>query len=182
MDFAAELKKLLDEEDNPPTDPLAELAQAQAVLLEGIHKTCSDISKKVSDFSLQVEEVYDIVKDADENEREVRSAAKRELQLIGSLIAMSDMLDDILFFFDFRDISNTEAISSKRDDILNTCSLESYESQGRRLDPRLHTVAAAEFSDEPFETVTHVLESGYIYRGNVIRKAKVIISKGRENT
>ena len=187
MDFAAELKKLLDAEDNPPTDPLAELTLTQARLLEGIYKDGSDISRLLegiyktgSDISLQVEEVYDIVKEADENAKEVRSAAKRESQLLGGLIAISDLLDDILDSFQYGNSVHSGVIAAKRDEILDACGLEKYESLGRQLDPRLHTVVSAECSDAPVESVTRVLESGYMYRGNVIRRATVIISKGKQ--
>ena len=174
MDFAAELKKLLNAEESPPTDPLIEITQAQAKLLEGLQKTCSDIS-------LQTEEVYDIVKEADEHERETRDAEKCEAQLLGSLIEMNDLLDSLLYFFRFSDESHIRAINAKRDEILSGSGLERYDGVGWLLDPRRHKVASAEHSDAPLESVIRALESGYTYQGNVIRKATVIVSKGKES-
>ena len=69
MNFTAELQKLLKAENSPPVDPLAELARAQAGFLEGIHKNGAGIS-------LQIEEIYDIVKESSKNAKEVKNAAK----------------------------------------------------------------------------------------------------------
>ena len=174
MNFEAELKKLLDAEETPLLDPLAELARAQAGFLEVI-------SKQGSDVSLQVEEIYDIVKSADENAKEIKNAAKRENLLLSSMIAMNDMLDSLMQYIGRTDARHSETIASKRDELMNVCGLERLGLPGQQLDPRIHTVAAAEFDEAPPESVIRVLESGYLYRGNVVRKATVIISKGSEN-
>ena len=174
MDFEAELKKLIAEEESPLLDPLAELAQAHNGMLEAIHKTGADIS-------LQVEEVYDIIKEADGNAKEVKNSAKRETLLLGGMIAINDLLESLLLFIKSTGAVQTETIAAKREEALKACGLEAVDSIGQRLDPRFHTVASAEYSEAPPESVTRVLESGYIYRGNVIRKATVMISKGSEN-
>jgi len=173
MDFAAELHKLIEAEDTPPADPLAELALAQAELLSGIQKNSADIS-------LQVEEIYDIVKEADENAREVKAAAKRENLLLGSLVSVSDLLDSLLQYMKNTDTAHAGAIAAKMDEAMTFCGLERFGSPGERLDPQLHTVVSVEYSSAPVESVTRVLESGYAYRGKVIRKAAVIVSKGVE--
>ena len=174
MDFAAELNSLLLAEVEPPVDVLAELTKAHLTLLEALRKTGSDVS-------LQVEEIYDIVKDSDENAKEVRNAAKREQQLLGSFIIVSDMLDGLLQFIQPSGAGHAATIAAKRDEALKACGLERFDGLGSFLDPRFHTVAGAEFYDAPPEHVIGVLECGYVYRGSVIRKAAVIISKGRED-
>ena len=174
MNFEAELKKLLDAEEFPPLDPLVELARAQAGALEAIHKHSSDVS-------MQVEEIYDIVKEADENAKEAKNAAKRESLLLSSLFAVNDLLDSMLQFAQNTGAIHAETIAAKREEHMNACGVERVGFPGQTLDPRIHTVASAEESDAPFESVTRVLESGYLYRGNVARKATVIISKGKES-
>ena len=174
MDFAAELNKLLLAEDDPPVDVLAELTKAHLTLLEALRKTGSDVS-------LQVEEIYDIVKESDENAKEVKNAAKREQQLLTCFIVVCDMLDGLLQFIQSSGADHAAAIAAKRDEALKACGLEMFDGLGSYLDPRFHTVAGAEFGDAPPEQVIGVLENGYAYRGSVVRKATVIISKGREN-
>ena len=173
MNFAAELKKLLEAEEIPPIDPVAELARAQAELFEAIHKSNSGIS-------LQVEEIYDIIKESDENAREVRNAAKRESALLGAIIVINDLADSMLPYIQQIGAVHAETIAAKRDETLKACGLEKLGMPGQRLDPRIHTVASAENSDAPLETIIRILETGYMYHENVIRKATVIISKGRE--
>ena len=173
MDFDAELQKLLEAEEYPPVDPLEELVAAQAKLMEDVRKINSDIS-------LQVEEVYDIVKEADENAKEVKNAAKREDTLLGSLILVNDLVDGLLQFIQYAGAAHVEALAAKREAALNISGLERLGAPGEHLDPRFHTVANAEYCDAPQESITRVLESGYVYRDNVLRKATVIISKGSE--
>ena len=170
MDFAAELQKLLHAEEPPPIDPLAELAQAQTELLDSIQKNGANLS-------LQMEEVYDIIKDADENAREVKAAAKRENMLLSGLVAMGDLLDNLLPYMQ----EHGQTIAAKKEDAMSACGLERLGYIGERLDSRLHTVASAEYSGAPPESIIRVLESGYAYNGKIIRKATVILSKGAEN-
>ena len=136
------------------------------------------ILKTESDISLQIEEIYDIVKDADENAKEVKSAEKRESKLLGGLIELNDLLDDVINSSQFEDNIHSEVIIAKMGEILGECGLEKYESLNRQFDHRFHTVISAEYSDAPVETITRVLEDGYVYREKVIRRAAVIISKG----
>ena len=170
MDFAIELQKLLAEE-TPLLDPLAELAKSQLMTLESITKNTSDIS-------LQVEEIYDIVKDSDENAKEIKNAAKREEALLASLVAVNDLIDTLLQHFAASDTSHITVIAAKREEILRACGIEKTGYPGQMLDPKIHTVAAAEKSEAPRESITRVLESGYIYKGSIVRKATVIVSTG----
>jgi molecular chaperone GrpE (heat shock protein) len=167
MDFAAELQKLLDAEDPIPLDPLAEIVATQGGLWNFLQKNSSGLS-------MQIEEIYDIIKDADQNAKEAKAAIKREYILLGSLIAISDLLDGLLPYLH----EHNQTISAKKEEVLKACGLERLGFPGERLDPRLHTVAAAEYNEAAFETIIHVLESGYTYRGQIIRKATVILSKG----
>jgi len=171
MDFAAELQKLIDAEDAPPLDPMAELALGQAALLE-------DIRKREENLSLQVEEIYDIIKESDDNEKAAKAALKRETRLLESLLAITDLTDDVLRYLSERGAAHIEAIAAKLDEAISACGVERFGAPGEQLDPRLHTVISAEESDFPFEQVTRVLQSGCAYNGKLIRKASVVVSNG----
>ena len=173
MDFALELQKLLDEEDITLQNPLEEIAKSQLNIIESIAKNSSDIS-------LQVEEIYDIIKDSEENAQAAKNAVKREETLLRGLIAVNDLLDSILQYLTDSDLSHIKAIEEKQEEIISACGIEKTGFTGQKLEPKLHTVASAEQSDAPYETVTQVLESGYIYKGSIVRKATVIVSKGNE--
>ena len=171
MDFAAELQLLLHEEEPPPIDPLTELALTQAGILDNIQKNNENLS-------LQVEEIYDIIKEADENAKELKNAVKRENALLSALVGLCDLLDSLLPYTQ----EHSQTIAAKKEEATDLCGLERLGLPGERMDPRLHTAASAEYSGAPPESIIRVLESGYAYRGKVIRKATVIISKGEENT
>jgi len=173
VDFNDELQKLLDAEKTPPLDPLVEIAQAQAEALE-------EIRRRNADLSLQVEEIYDIIKDADENAKELKLAERRENALLGSLISTTGILDNLLEYLRRAGAEGVEPLAAQHEAALISCGLERLGFPGERLDPRLHTVISAEFNEAPLETVVQTVESGYQYRGKVIRKAAVIISKGAD--
>ena len=170
MDFIAELQKLLDAEEDLPFDPLLELVQMQAKSLENIDKTNNSIS-------LQTEEIYDIIKESDNNVHELKASAKRETLLLNALVSISDLLDGLLSYIQ----EHSQTVIAKKVEAMNACGLEQLGFPGERLDPRLHMVFSAEYSNAPLESVIRVLENGYAYRGKIIRRATVILSKGEEN-
>jgi molecular chaperone GrpE (heat shock protein) len=53
--------------------------------------------------------------------------------------------------------------------------------EGQLLDPEIHRVQTAAASPLPREHVARVLQSGYRYLGDVLRRAAVIISTGEES-
>lgn len=174
MDFAAELEKLLQAEESPPLDLLEELAMTQAELLGSLQELLGSQQQNNESLSLQVEEIYDIVKESDENAKEVKAAAKRENMLVNGLISLCDLVDGLLPHLQ----EHSRTVDAKKMEAVDACGLEPLGFPGERLDPRLHTVAGAEYSDAPMESVIRVLESGYAYHEKLIRKATVILSKG----
>jgi len=171
MNFAADLLKLLNEEENQPVDPLAELLRVSVSQLESINNNKADLS-------LQVEEVYDIIKDFDSNEKEVKAAERREKLLLQGLIEMFDLVSGVISYMQGRNTEHILVIETKLNEIMNGCGIEPLGFNGERLDPNIHTVSSAVFDNAPIESVVRVLERGYMYRGKILRKATVILSKG----
>ena len=161
------------------TDPDRELSQImQNSFLQT--KQLDAISKHNSNISTQLEEIHSIVKAADENARELKTAARRERMLMESIIATNDLLDAVLQLLSENASNHIRAIAASRTEILNNCGLTKTTIIGQMLDSKLHTVTAADSSDAPVESIIRILEDGYEYRGNIVRKAAVIISKGRD--
>jgi len=195
MDFAAELQKLINQQELPLADPLTELSNAHLELSrkqselsqENISRVTSSVSglqKATSAMSLQTEEIYDIIKEADDNKKELRTVAKREKKLLTGLIESIDLLDGFLVQFSQvygeHAFEHVEVIMSKIADILEESEVQMLGFEGEHLNVRQHKVASAEYSDAPEETVIAVLERGYAYRDSIIRKSTVILSKGAE--
>ena len=197
IDFYAELQKLLSMEDPPIADPFTELARAQAEFARAQMESAGeqkelvsaqkelalsqaglfdDIQKNGANLSLQLEEIYDIIKGADDSAKGYNAAIKRENMLLGALVSMGDLLEGLLPYLH----EHSQTVAVKMGDVLYACGLARFGSPGEPFDTRLHTAASAEYSDIPFESITRVLESGYAYQGKMIRKATVILSKGNE--
>jgi molecular chaperone GrpE (heat shock protein) len=178
VNFEAELEKLLAGEQEPlPRYELAEVLAGGRALLEALNK-------KHADLSLQVEEIYDLAKEADPRElREALDAEKgRVRQLLEAAAGLSDMLEHFCVYAGQSGSAELERQGRLlwRDSglLLESCGIARFGEAGQTLDPALHTVHAAVASELPKEQIVQVLQSGYGYLGKVLRKAVVAVSKG----
>jgi len=176
IDFEKELGELLALEQGPPeTDEFAILAD------EG-NRVLSALNKKQVDISLQVEEIYDIVRECGGINDALLSERSKAARLIDAVVGLTDLLDSFLRFATVSgqpELENQARIMKKNAGmLLEKCAFISFGEAGEPLDPELHTVYSVEASDYPREYVVSVLESGYRYMGAVIRKATVTVSAG----
>jgi len=183
LDFKAELDKLLAMETEPlPENELAEVLAAGRELL-------ASFNKKQTDISMQVEEIYDLVREADNAEMRdsLREEKRRAARLVGLIIGLCDILED---FHAYTAQGGDEALARQSlmmwknsGKILEECGMarvcEPGET-GEAFSPDIHTVQAVTPSDCPKEHVARVLRSGYRYMGTVVRKAAVVLSSGTE--
>jgi molecular chaperone GrpE len=178
VDFEAELEKLLAGESEPlPLSELAEVLAENRAVLEAVNK-------KQADVSLQVEEIYDLVKDADTRELQgiLNAERNRAQQLLETALGLSGLLEH---FCVYAGQSGSEELARQglllwRDSqrLLESCGITRLGEAGQPLDPALHTVQSAAASEFPRESVARVLQSGYRYLGRVLRKAVVVVSTG----
>ncbi|MEW6399334.1 MAG: nucleotide exchange factor GrpE [Bacillota bacterium] len=74
-----------------------------------------------------------------------------------------------------------ELISRQLDNLLGQEGVQPLEAVGAPFDPRLHeAVAAWECDDVDRETVTDEIQKGYLYRGEVLRPARVRVARPPE--
>jgi molecular chaperone GrpE (heat shock protein) len=178
MDFEAELNKLLARESGPlPQSELAELAAAEQNLF-------ASLNQKQTDLSLQIEEIYDLAKEADTRvlQEALETEKIRANRLAGAAVRLSDMLED---FCVYAAESGSEELAAQAvllwknsGALLEGCGITRLGEEGQPLDPEIHTVKAAAPSFLPREHVSRVLQSGYRYLGEVVRKAAVLVSTG----
>ncbi|MDR2743498.1 MAG: nucleotide exchange factor GrpE [Treponema sp.] len=187
VDFKAELEKLLAGEQEPlPQYELAEVLAEGRVLLEALNK-------KQADLSLQVEEIYDLAKEADA--RELRAALNAEKgrvrQLLETAVGLSGILEHFCVYAGQSGSAELEhqgrLLWQNSRLLLENCGIARFGEAGQTLDPALHTVQSAVASELPKEHIVRVLQSGYGYLGMPLRKAVVVVSRGdtdmeRENT
>jgi len=178
FDFEAELNKLLEQENEPlPQSGIEELAAESQQILYALYK-------KQSDISMQVEELYDIVKDSDNTnlQKALYDEKRRAGLAIRTVVGLSDLIDD---FYEFslqggnEDIHNQARLMRKKaGGLLEGCGITRLGEEGQPLDPQIHTVHAGMYSQIPRERVAKVLQSGYLYLGALLRKATVVVSIG----
>jgi molecular chaperone GrpE (heat shock protein) len=180
VDFEAELKKLLSQERVPlSASCMEEFAASEKEFLTALYK-------KNTDISLQVEEIYDLVKEDDSRVLQEALAAEknRTKQLAGAAIGLCDMLEDFCAYAvqsGSADLEEQARVLWKNSGaLLEACGITRLGEAGQLLNPAIHSVQAAVPSDFPKEQVTRVLQSGYRYLGAIARRAVVVVSAGAE--
>jgi molecular chaperone GrpE (heat shock protein) len=179
INFEAELDKLLSLENGKlPQYEFAEFAAAGRELL-------ADLNRKQTGTSLQIEEIYDMVKEQDSLREKADAEKLRADQLVLAAVGLSDLLED---FCAYARRSGSEALRGqarllweKAGGILSGCGILRFGAEGQTLNPQLHTVKAGAESPFPREQVAELLQSGYAYRNSVIRKAAVVVSRGQND-
>jgi molecular chaperone GrpE (heat shock protein) len=190
LDFETELNKLLSRE----TEPLPHYEFAQAVEMAALgQELLEDLRKKQTAVSLQVEEIYDLVKEQDTKSlhdshtmtslQEALEAEKtRADTLVHTAIALCDLLED---FCAYARQSGNEALEHQADllriqsgRLLAGNDIVRFGEEGQPLNPQIHTVQKSVESQFPHEQVLEVLQSGYMYKGALVRKAAVVVSLG----
>ncbi|MDR2785220.1 MAG: nucleotide exchange factor GrpE [Treponema sp.] len=182
LNFEAELDKLLSRETGPlPQYEFAELAAAGQNFL-------AELNKKQTDVSLQIEEIYDLVKEQDNRalQEAVNAEKTRANQLVFAAISLADLLED---FYAYAARSGGEELKRQAKllwenagGVLSGRGIFRFGEEGQMLNPQIHTVKASIESPLPREQVVRVLQSGYLYQNALLRKAAVVISRGQENT
>jgi molecular chaperone GrpE (heat shock protein) len=177
LNFEDELNKLLSQTGSFLHHELAELAAADQELL-------AELNKKQTGTSLQIEEIYDLVKEQGFLRETVAAEKARADQLVLAAMGLSDLLED---FYAFAKQSGGGELQSqakllweKAGGILSGNGILRFGEEEQPLDPRLHTVKAAAGSSLPREQVIQVLQSGYVYHNTLLRKAAVVVSRGPE--
>jgi molecular chaperone GrpE (heat shock protein) len=182
-DFETELNRLLSREIEPL--PRYEFAPAVEMATLG-QELLADIRKKQTDVSLQVEEIYDLLKEQNPKGLEEALAAEKNRadRLAKTAIALSDLLED---FYVYAKQSGSEEPKHQADilwtqseQLLSNNDIVRFGGEGQTLNPQIHTVQKGVESPLPKEQVLEVLQSGYVYKNMLVRKAAVVVSRGHE--
>jgi molecular chaperone GrpE (heat shock protein) len=178
VNFEAELHKLLSQETGRFFESeFAELAAADRELL-------AEFSREQSDASLQMEEIYDLVKEQGFLQETAAAEKARADRLALAAMGLADLLED---FCAYAGQSGSEELKQQAKllwknsgGILSGCGILRFGEEGETLNPQVHRVEASAESALPREQVVRVLQSGYLYQNTLIRKAAVVVSRGQE--
>ncbi|GHV80483.1 hypothetical protein AGMMS49944_22740 [Spirochaetia bacterium] len=190
LDFETELNKLLSRE----TEPLPGYEFAQTVEMAALGQDLAslgkelleDLQKKQADVSLQVEEIYDLLKE--QNTKGLQEALEAEKNRADTLahtaIALCDLLED---FCAYARLSGSEELKHQADilwtqsgHLLINNNIVRFGEEGQSLNPQIHRVQKGVESPLPREQVLEVLQSGYVYKNALVRKAAVVVSLGTD--
>ncbi|GHV31660.1 hypothetical protein AGMMS4952_20740 [Spirochaetia bacterium] len=181
LDFETELNNLLSRE----TEPLPRYEFARTVEMAALGQDLlEDLQKKQADVSLQVEEIYDLLKE--QNTQVLQDALEAEKSRADTLaytaIALCDLLED---FCAYARLSGNEELKHQADllwtqsgQLLSDNNIVRVGTEGQPLNPQIHTVQKGVESWLPREQVLEVLQSGYVYKNALVRKAAVVVSVG----
>lgn len=102
--------------------------------------------------------------------------------LLADLLPVLDNLERALDAAEHHDEGQVlEGVRMTRDmfvALLNRVGVEEIETVGAPFDPQVHDAVAMQPSDYEKDTVSEVIESGYVQGGRVLRAARVIVSSG----
>jgi molecular chaperone GrpE (heat shock protein) len=179
MDFKAELDKLLARETGSfPENEGAGLAAADRELL-------AELNKKQDDTSLQIEEIYDLVKEQGLLRETLGAEKTRADRLAMAAMGLSDLLEDFYAYAGQSDSGElrhqAQLLWEKAGGLLSGCGIVRFGEAGEPLNPRMHRVEASAESTFPREQIIRVLQSGYLYQNALIRKTAVVVSRGQDN-
>ena len=176
FDYKKELAKLLADE------PAAPMTDDFSVLISEGSRLLAAFEKKQEDISLQIEEIFDIVHSNSEADTALSAEKAQAKRFINAIIGLSDMIEVFLHFSEQSGnaghAEQARIMWSNANALLGECALSSFGDVGSPLDPALHSVHAAVNSAYPDEHIASVLQSGYRYKGSVLRKASVVVSTG----
>jgi molecular chaperone GrpE (heat shock protein) len=178
LNFEDELARLLSREtEELPRSEGAELVAAARDFL-------AELNRKQADVSLQIEEIYDLAKEQHGFREQTETEKNRADRLVLAAIDLADLLDD---FFAYAGRSGSEELrhqagllKKSAGSILTAQGILGFGEPGQTLDPRIHTVKASAESSLPREQVVEALQTGYVYRNTLLRKAAVVVSRGQE--
>jgi len=180
FDFELELDKLLAQENQPlPQSELVELAAAGRQLLMALNK-------KQADITMQIEEIYDVVKEVDTGvlQEALLTEKARAGKLAKTALCLCDLVDDFCAFacHSGDETLERQALLMRKNagGFLEESGMTRLGEEGQALDPEIHSVQACAASPIPREHVAQVLQSGYRYMGAVMRRATVVVSTGTE--
>lgn len=189
IDFDKELRKFqfldLDEE-------FLDLQNESSVIIKVFEKTLNRFGKEQGKTNLQLEELTGQIEEELDNNTDVEQL-KKELsfvedekwKLVNGFIAILDQIEDL---YRFSASSSEESWSKQHELLWNNISNEllsigimKIEGENAQFNKNLQIPVEVRNSPEYEDAIVlEVLRCGYVYKTNVLRKAKVVVNKINE--
>ena len=186
IDFDKELRKFqfldLDEE-------FIDLQNESSVMIKAFEKTLNRFGKEQGKTNLQLEELtgqmeeeLDNNTDKEQLKKELSLVEDEKWNLVNGFISILDQIEDL---YRFSAKSSEESWSKQHELLWNNISNEllsigimKIEGENAQFNRNLQIPVEVRSAPEYEEgIVLEVLRSGYVYKTNVLRKAKVVVNK-----
>lgn len=160
--------------------------------VKGFSAVLKRIGKEQYRYSHQLEEILDLIEDLKAHEssgdilREDNRQAKKEIDLLTkAILDLADALEDIYTYaIEFGDeaLKGQMAIQwDKLGTILTQYGISRMEGIGTHFTSTFYVAKAIEEDDDiPHGQIVGVIRSGYLWKGQVLRKAQVIVNRRRD--
>lgn len=182
IQFDQEIQRLLKE--TPPLDTPQE-SDAFISVAETLEKQLAKLNKRSTEIAIQMEELYETAQRTDTTAllESLQEEKDRERTLALAVMGLCDLLEH---FREYAAQSGDEALFAQAEilwkqsgRLLEASGMARVGEPGEPLDAALHIVAGtADGGGIPRELVAQVLQRGYRYLGEVIRRATILVSIG----
>lgn len=188
IDFKEELKKYkYNEEGILDTDREVLISKA----LDNVQNIIKRFTKEQLTSNSQLEEILEILQETDTSKKEnvrvideCKTMENSNLLLMNSLIAVIDQMENIYRLArknNKETYSQLQGIWKSLNNIISKTGIMMVDPEDGVFDASIHAVIAVQNNvDYLTGAILEVVETGYIYKGKLIRKAKVIVNKTGE--
>jgi len=181
LDFKEELQKISEQRAD---SQFIDCEKDVSITFEALNGTMAKLLKKQGAMGMQVEEMYAIIEEKDNTDfiSELESEVDK---MVSTLIAAAELIED--FYLYYRE-HYEETLTAQSALMWNTvCKIMAVSGLIRIADENtpfnihLNSIEGVT-ADTSFANgfIVKVLKSGYLYKGNVCRKAAVIVNKLEE--
>lgn len=184
IDFKAELAKLAEPE---PDSAFLSRKDEMSAAFASFNNLLAKFNKTQGTIEMQVEEMYAILEEQQEEAGQEDAKKLETEQLIRALIVAADLIEDLYFY---AEKSGEEQLTEQAGLMWRMLSKELVSAglcriadENTPFQAQLnHMEGVTAIGDVPEGFITNVLRSGYIYQNKVYRKSSVIVKKTEVHT
>ena len=180
-------KRLIFKERSKPIPHLIQLStQYDGKKMDELARQVKKLDSRQDEMVMAVEDLIEGLQEQNEINTEAIAEKEKEINaLVSAMIVAADYTED--FYNYAKEAGSQEILEQARffwnalNKKFSSAGLTRIADENTSADPVYNHISAVEFSDEISKpgVITKTLRSGYVYRGKVIRKSEVVVSKAK---
>ena len=154
--------------------------------MDELARQVKKLDSRQDEMVMAVEDLIEGLQEQNEINAEAIAGKEKEINaLVSAMIVAADYTED--FYNYAKEAGNQEILEQARffwnalNKKFSSAGLTRIADENTSADPVYNHISAVEISDEIFKpgVIIKTLRSGYVYRGKVIRKSEVVVSKAK---